>query len=168
MKNVIAFLSAVMLAGAGTTEHRSTVFDVAKQSYHAHVVMRDDLVAMVQPLSISPGSRPAIQVRLQSANNTTVDVAATPAYGFSSKVGRLVFLTLVASYRGPGDTQSAHPVYQGNPIEPNASTAVGHADVRLPIGNHLALALRIDVPRAGYARLSLRHPKNPTEDLLTE
>jgi hypothetical protein len=163
LAGVAPFVSADAWPTAGV---RPATYEIAKGGLRAHVVLAG-LVPMVRPLDRSVGAIPAIRVRLRG-DFPAVDVAATPAYGFSTRPGRRVLLTLATSYRADGDTTTAHPVYDGALIEPDHRASVGHADIELPIGQHAALALTVTVPRRGYAQVAFRHPGDPARDLLLE
>jgi len=162
---IFALLTTVRCA-ADASAHPANVIDIAKGALRARVTLRD-VVPMVRPLARSPGSEPAIEVRLQG-EFPTVEVSATPAYGVTSRKGRAVFLTFVTSYRAAGDGLSAHPISTGVLIEPKHGSPVGRADVELPVGEHSALALTISVARTGFAKVSFRHPSDPAKDLLVE
>ena len=121
---------------------------------------------MIAPLARSVGRDPALRVSLSGDGMTPVFVEATPAYGFSSIPRQRMLLTMVAGYRGPNDRDPARPTYEGVAIRPSAKSDVGHGDFDLPIGDHMSLALVIDVRPAGFARVTLRHPSRPEQDLL--
>jgi len=142
------------------------VYDLHKGRVSIHVALVGR-VGMVRALSRSPGENPAVRVHVTGAF-PPIDVVATPAYGFASNTGREVFVTFVTSYRGSGDAQASHPVFQGVPIRPNSRELTGYAELALPIGEHAALALTVRIRRPGYADVSLRDERHPEQNLIAQ
>ena len=84
---------------------------------------------------------------------------AMAAFGAAPYQQRPVTVASLIKAQARGDREFAKPLYRGSPLKPQPYRASGYGDLAVPIGNHLALLVRMTV-RDGYARTALESRSN--------
>ena len=141
-------------------------------------VLRDQVKVGANNVSVKLDSRPLPMIgfsqkwQLSSAPIIVSVSAAAPkftvyaraTYGFVSKPGSYVYISLDGKYFAPGDTQPAEPRNLGSPMRPDVRSQSGYSNLELNIGDGNTLLLVAEI-KGGMASIRLRHQGGLSENI---